>query len=197
MSEQQTLQQAKADVVRTRVIEGVVSLLDAGRPLTFKEVAQETGVPERTVYRYFPTRTALLAAVFEWTNEQIGHEGPRPTTEAGLVALVRQAFRGFDEHAPVVRQMLIEPGGRSARLADVADRRRAAIQLVRNEAPGLDRATRDRVAAAIQILTVAATWQSLNDYWDLDGPDAAETSALAIELLLEAARTRARRTSTP
>jgi AcrR family transcriptional regulator len=190
MTERATLQQAKADVVRTRVIDGVASVLEAGRPLTFKEVAHEAGVPERTVYRYFPTRTALLAAVFEWTNEQIGHEGPRPTTEADLVALVRRAFRGFDDMAPVVRQMLVEPDGRAARLADVAERRRAAVALVRNEVPGLDRATRERVAAAVQILTVAATWQSLREYWDLDGPAAAETSALAIELLLDGARTR-------
>jgi AcrR family transcriptional regulator len=194
MSERATLQQAKADVVRIRVVEAVASLLEAGRPLTFKDVAQEAGVPERTVYRHFPTRTALLGAVFEWTNERIGYDGPRPTTEAGVVALVRQAFRSFDAQAPVVRQMLIEPDGRRARLADVADRRRSAFELVRNEAPGLDRATHERVAAAIQVLTVAATWQSLQEYWDLDGSDAAETSALAIELLLEGARTRARQT---
>jgi AcrR family transcriptional regulator len=191
MAEERSLQEARADVVRARVVEGVVALLDSGRSLTFKDVAVEAGVPERTVYRYFPTRTALLTAVFDWTNEQIGHEGPRPTTQAGLVALVRQAFRGFDDHASVVRQMLIEPEGRAARLADVAERRRSAIELVKHEAPGLDRATRDRVAAAVQILTVAATWQSLHDFWDLDGPAAAEASALAIELLLEAARARA------
>lgn len=191
MTEQPTLQEAKADVVRARVIEGMVALLDAGRAVTFKDVAAEAGVPERTVYRHFPTRAALLSAVFDWTNAQIGHDGPRPTTHAGLVALVRRAFRGFDDHAPVVRQMLIEPEGRAARLADVADRRRAAIDLVRHEVPGLPRAMRDRVAAAVQILTVAATWQSLRDYWDLDGAAAAETSALAIDLLLEAARARA------
>ena len=78
--------------MRARVVQGVASLLDAGRPLTFKEVAEEAGVPERTVYRHFPTRAALLAAVFEWTNGQIGFDGPRPTTEQGVVALVRHGL---------------------------------------------------------------------------------------------------------
>ena len=191
MSELRSLRETKADVVRSRVVDAVIALLDDGHSPTFKDVATAAGVPERTVYRYFPTRAALLSAVFEWTNQQIGQHGPRPTTEAGVVELVRQAFRGFDEHAPVVRQMLIEPDGRAARLADVDERRRAAIELVRNEAPGLDPATNDRVAAAIQVLTVAATWQSLGEYWDLDGRAAAETSTLAIELLLDAARARA------
>lgn len=185
-----TVRELRADAVRGRVVDAAVAVLTDDRTLTFKEVAREANVPERTVYRYFPTRTALLAAVFAWTNDQIGHAGPRPTTESALTELLRQAFRGFDRHAPVVRQMLSEPDGRLARLADVDERRRAALALVSNEAPGLDPATRDRVAAAVQVLTVAATWQSLNEYWDLDGDAAADVSALAIGLVLEAARAR-------
>jgi AcrR family transcriptional regulator len=180
----------RADAVRGRVVDAAVAVLHAGRPLTFREVSLEADVPERTIYRHFPTRAALLAAVFEWTNEQIGYQGPRPTSESALVALVRQAFREFDRHSAVVRQMLIEPDGREARLADVDERRRAATELVQNAAPGLDPTTRDRVAAAVQVLTVAATWQSLHEYWDHDGEEAAEISALAIELILDAARAR-------
>lgn len=70
-------------------------------------------------------------------------------------------------------------------------RRQAAIEVVRNEVPGLDRDLTERVAAAVQVLTVAATWQSLHEYWDLDGQGAAETVALAIQLVLEGARARA------
>lgn len=195
MSRQQPLREARADLVRTRVIEGAVALLEEGRPLTFKAVAHQAGVPERTVYRYFPSRAELVAALFERTNERIGHDRARPTTADALVELLHRAFQGFDDHAAVVRRMLIEPEGRDARLADVADRRRAAIELVDHEVPDLDRVTRDRLAAVIQILTTASTWQGLHDYWDLAGPEAAETSALAIELLLEAARGRARRTT--
>jgi AcrR family transcriptional regulator len=196
MPERAPLKEARADVVRVRVIDAVTSLLRAGQPLTFKDVAREAGVPERTVYRHFPTRTELLAAVFEWANHQIAQEGPRPTTAADAAEWVRQAFRGFDRLAPVIRQMLIEPDGRTLRLADAADRRRAAIELVENEVPGLDPLARDRVAAAIQVLSVAATWQSLHEYWDLDGPDAGETSVQAIELLLEGARARTRQPPT-
>lgn len=193
MTDPPPLRQARADVVRDRVVGAVPALLAEGRPLTFKEVAHQAGVPERTVYRHFPTRTALLEAVFAWTNEQIGIDGPRPTDREGLARNVREAFRGFDALAPVVRQMLVEPDGLTARLADVDARRRSAVALVDHEAPGLDEATRDRVAAALQVLTVAATWQSLHDYWDLDGTEAAEAAVLAIELLLDGARARSAR----
>src|SRR5687768_364903 len=104
---ERSLTEAKADVVRTRVVGGIVEVLEAGRPLTFKEVALAAEVPERTVYRHFPSRKDLLSAALKWTNEQIGFQGARPTTEAELLALVRQAFHGFDQHAAVVRQMLL------------------------------------------------------------------------------------------
>ena len=43
----------------------------------------------------------------------------------------------------------------------------------------------------MQLLTTAATWNTLRDYWDMDGAEAAETAALAVELLLDGARARA------
>ena len=58
--------------------------------------------------------------------------------------------------------------------------------------PDLDASTRAG-GRRVQLLTAASTWQALHDYWDMDGSEAAETAALAIELLLEG---RARRRGT-
>lgn len=44
------------------------------------------------------------------------------------------------------------------------------------------------MAATVQLLTAAATWQTLRDYWDMDGEEAAETAALALGLVFEGAR---------
>jgi hypothetical protein len=64
---------------------------------------------------------------------------------------------------------------------------------VAHEAPGLDRGDARRLAACLQLLSAAATWQTLRDYWDMDGAEAAESAALAIRLLLAGARQRKRR----
>jgi AcrR family transcriptional regulator len=147
------------------------------------------------VYRHFPSRKALLEAAIDWTNARIGHEGDRPTREEELVALVRQTFRGFEAHAAVVRRLLMEPDGLAARVRDVDSRRRAALELVRNEVPGLDEESTARIAAAVQVLTLASTWDSLHAFWDQDGDEAAETAVLAVQLLLEAARARTTRSA--
>jgi AcrR family transcriptional regulator len=185
------LSEARSELVRGRVLEGVAALLERGEALTFAAVASAAGIPERTIYRYFPTREALLGALYEWANARVGTEGERPGDAEGFTRFVRQTFTGFDALAPVVRELLIAPEGRLARLAQNPERQRAALALVRHEAPRLDAPSARRLAAALQLLTAAASWQNFRDYWGMDGAEAAETSVLAAELLLEAARARA------
>lgn len=182
----------RANAVRERLLDGVAALLAAGGDLTFTKLAKVAAVPERTVYRYFKSREDLLAAVFEWSNRRIGFDGALPVDSAGAAALVRKVFPGFDAIAPVIHELLIAPEGLAARRANLAERRKAALQIVRSEAPTLDRRAAKRVAAILQLLTSAAAWQTLRDYWDMDGEEAGETAAFAIELLLAGARRRPR-----
>jgi AcrR family transcriptional regulator len=177
-------------------MEGVARLLAAGHDLTFAKVATEAAVPERTVYRHFPTREALLAAVYAWANQRIGFDGQLPTSSAEAAALVRRVFPGFDEIAPVIRELLIAPEARPARLSSVEERQRVALAMVDGEVPGLDPATRRRLAAALQLMTTAGTWLTLRDYWGMDGEEAGETAALAVDLLVRGARARRRRPPT-
>jgi AcrR family transcriptional regulator len=188
-----SLSEARSELVRTRVLEGVAAVLSRQEALTFANVAAAAGVPERTVYRHFPSRDALLGAVFDWANARIGFSGKHVASESELVELVRRVFRGFDDISPVVLELLSAPEGRAARLANKEARQDAFVALVRREAEGLDRATTKRVAAALQLLSTASAWQALHDYWDMDGAEAAEASALAASLMLEGARARARK----
>lgn len=107
-----------------------------------------------------------------------------------MASLVRRSFPGFDEIAPVVRELLIAPEGRLARLRHRTARQRASLAMARREAPELDTKRRRRLAAVLQLLSQAATWQALREYWDMDGAEAAEASAQAIELLLAGTKAR-------
>jgi AcrR family transcriptional regulator len=175
------LREARQAVVRDRVLDGVAKLLAQGEDLTYARVAAAAGVPERTVYRYFRTRQDLMTAVVAWVNERTGR--PRGTTRDEAIELVRQLFPIFDEVAPVVREVLMAPEGLAARLDDNDERRAAARAVVDREVPGLDDDTARRLAAVVQVLTSAATWQTLRDYWDMDGAEAAETVAVALTML--------------
>lgn len=187
-----TLSDARAELVRERAIVGAAAVLERGEALTFAAVAAAAGIPERTLYRHFPTREALLEALYDWVNQQLAADRERPRDAAGLARMVRQVFPGFDGMAPVIRELLAAPEGRLARLAANPARQRAALALVGHEAPGLAPAEARRVAAVMQLLTAAATWQALRDYWGMDGVESAETAVLASQLLLAGARARGR-----
>jgi AcrR family transcriptional regulator len=187
-----TAQAARSEAVRERILEGIRDLIEAGEELTFARVAKAAGVPERTLYRYFETREALFAAVFAWANKKIGFDGELPADRAAAQRLVRRVFPGFDEIASIVHELLVAPEGLAARQQNLEKRQRAATAIVKSELD-LDRTTTRRTAAIVQLLTTAATWQTLRDFWGMDGKEAAETAALAIELVLDGARARAQR----
>ena len=144
-------------------------------------------MPERTVYRHFPNRDALMAAVFAWANERVGFGGAGPTTADEMTAMVRQVFPGFDTIEPVVDELLSTPEGRRARLASLDERRASAEAVVADAAPNLRPAERRQVAAVIQVLGTAAVWQALRDFWDWDGETSAAAVATTIDLLLAGA----------
>jgi AcrR family transcriptional regulator len=188
-----SLPDARAALVRGRILEGMSAVLAQGDAPTFANVARAAGVPERTLYRHFPTREALLSGMFDWANERLGFHGELPTSREEVSALVRRVFPGFDSLSPVIHELLVAPEGRTARLSNKGARQRAALAVVRDAAGALDRTAARHVAAVVQVLTTAAAWQALRDYWDMSGAEAAEASALAVELLLEGARARGKR----
>jgi AcrR family transcriptional regulator len=174
----------RAEAVREQVMRGVCELIDAGDPVTFGKVAAAAGVAERTVYRHFPTRDALIAALFHHANAEIGFDGELPTTAEAMTVMVSRVFPGFDTIAPVVDELMRTPEGRRARLARLETRREAATAVVRDALPDLDAATTRQLAAVVQVLGTAAVWQALRDFWDMDGEQAAAAVSTAISRLL-------------
>ena len=179
-----TVQEAKAAVVRQRVLDGVAALIAAGDDVTFAKAAAAAGVPERTVYRHFPSRDALIAGLYADTNARIGFAGEPPRTAAEMTAMVQLVFPGFDSVAPVVAELLASPEGRRARLGALDERRAAARDVVASARPDLDEDAARQLAAVVQVLGTAAVWQALRDFWDLDGAAAAAAVTTAIDHLL-------------
>ena len=181
---QLSVREAQAELLRERVLDAVCDVIRAGEEVTFARVAVAAEVPERTVYRHFPNRQALISALFDHVNQRIGFGGELPTTAEAMTAMVQRVFPGFDGVAPIVDELLSSPEGRQARLDSIEDRRRAALAVVANARPDLDHETARDVAAVVQVLGTAAVWRALRDFWDLDGEQAATAVTTAIDALL-------------
>jgi AcrR family transcriptional regulator len=174
----------KADT-RALILATVERLL-ADRSLeqfSLADVARAAGITERTVYRHFETRDALLEATWKMVNDSIGIRS-FPATAEELVALPQIVFPAFERKADVIRAMLASPQGRELRLRVNKERQAAIRAAVRDARPKLREPAFTRLCAAVQLLYSASGWATMRDYWGLEGAEAGRAASEAIATLL-------------
>jgi AcrR family transcriptional regulator len=68
----QNLRDRQREETREQILRAVGHQLEQGplEDLSFAEIAKDAKVGERTVYRYFPTKEALLGAFWAWMQSQ-------------------------------------------------------------------------------------------------------------------------------
>jgi AcrR family transcriptional regulator len=176
-----------ASLTQGRIMQGLAQMLTAGTEITFRSLAQASGVPERTLYRYYPNKEALLAAFWIWLNDRLGMP-PAPRTPHELVDGIATIFAAFASSEPLIRAMLHDPHGRATRLAHAEARRRRLQAALAPVLAPLDTAARRRLLASIQVLISAAGWETMRDYSELGPAEAADAAQWAVAALIAAAR---------
>lgn len=182
------LRTAQAAATRARILEACAALMTRGIELTYGTVATEAAVQERTVYRHFPTKGELEIGLWGWILEHLTHVdfGSRTTDE--LVAAMHRSFAGFDDGAPLIQAMLHSRQGLDVRLRQQPERRAMFEACAATALPEAPLSARQDVAAALQVLYSAPTWETLRTFWGLDGAQAADVVEFAIRSLLAGAR---------
>ena len=154
--------------------------------LNFTQVAEVAGVGERTIYRHFPTKDALLNAWWAQHKAKIG-QPDFPDTPAAVAAFPLRAFPLMDKDNAIMRGAVLSPQGRALTLAHNDKRQAAFLKTVKDAAPDLCAQSQRDLAAIIQLLQSATAWLTLKDYWGLDGEQAGAAASVAITTLLNAA----------
>src|SRR5258708_26876411 len=92
------LRDKQREETREQILRAVGHQLEAGRQddLSFSEIAKDARVGERTVYRYFPTKEALLGAFWAWMQSQAVAPPERPKPPRSLPR-IRQALNAPHE----------------------------------------------------------------------------------------------------
>jgi AcrR family transcriptional regulator len=173
------------DLTRERILDAAIALMadDRDGPLTVADVAARAGVTERTVYRHFQTRDALVEAVWPRMQARVQSLG-FPRTADDLITTPLHLFPKFDDNEHLVRASVYSQSGREVRLRANGERQSAMLACVADAMPGLDAEARRRRAAIVQLIDSAYGWALLKDFWDMDGAQAATAAAEAIAVLL-------------
>ncbi|MEQ1956243.1 TetR/AcrR family transcriptional regulator [Mesorhizobium sp. CN2-181] len=191
MTETMTPMSARAELAmltQDRIMRGVADILATGNgDVTFKALATASGVPERTIYRHYATKEVVLSSFWSWMNERLGMPAP-PRSPEELVEQVPAVFEAFQAGEPLVRAMLHDPHGRTARLGGGDARREKFGEALKDVLAGLELSDRTRLLASVQVLFSAAGWETMKDYWGLSSPEAADAAQWAIQALIEHAK---------
>jgi AcrR family transcriptional regulator len=172
---------------RERIIEAGCTLLRRSgirdwRALTIRGVAQQAGVNERTVYRYFGSERGLRDAVMHRLEEKAGIEleGMRLEDVAGFAARIFDHVSSY----PGRPKPPLDPT-----LSDASVRQKAALlAALAARTWGWTDSERTSAAALLDVLWNVASYERLVTEWALDHAQAIETVSWAIKLVTDAIR---------
>lgn len=180
-----TLRGEYKEMTRQRIIDSAIDLLrERGEQvLTIAAVAKMANVTERTVYRHFETRDALIRAVWKAMQGRVA-SGGFPETAAALLESPCRLFPKFDDARELVRASIHSPAGLDIRMHSNPERKRAITASVRDALPGLDETTLRRRAAIAQLINSAQGWEVLTHFWGMTGEEAGAAASEALAVLL-------------
>jgi AcrR family transcriptional regulator len=152
------------------------------RALTMRGVAEEAGVNERTVYRYFGNERGLRDAVMHRLEEKAGIEleGMQLENVADIAARIFAHVSSY----PVRPKPPLDPTLTDANLRQ----RNALLGALRDGTSEWSDTERSSVAALLDVMWSVATYERLASDWEMDPDQAIRTVAWAIGLVEDAIR---------
>jgi AcrR family transcriptional regulator len=158
-------------------------------PFSHETVAIRANVSARTVYRYFPTRNDLTAALWSKLRDETGTRWPQAEKE--IVPQLRRTFRQFEQVAELTRAAIAAAATTDYPVHGSSEGRAAFRQSLSVLIGGLSMAEGKRLVAAGVAIYSAPFWQMLRDRGQLSARDAEEAAATAMQALISAARRKA------
>jgi AcrR family transcriptional regulator len=191
MTSSVSLRDEHAAAARHRILAAVAELVERGEPeeLTMPEVAAASGISLRTIYRYYPTRDALIEAAGRWIgNELMRHPYPRTLDE--VADLFEVGCPDFDKRPGLVRALALSRLGRRVRGYRRRERLGAISKALRDELGAAPPAEIRRAEAVLAYLHNMLAYTTLRDESGLDGEEIGRAIGWAIRTLIDDLRRR-------
>lgn len=188
-----------ADRTRNQLLEAASSLIgELGHVPAIREVAEAAGVSRATAYRYFPSRSRLIAAVVDSSLGPVRRfESQLQDVDSRVVELFGTTFVRFREFEPQMRsalQLSLEHAALEAagRLEEDRYRRGYRIDILRRTFAPLRRTmparSVDRLCKAMSLLFGIEPYVVLKDIWNCDNEEVCQIALWMARALLRQAQ---------
>jgi AcrR family transcriptional regulator len=188
MSSTTTLRDDQRAVTRRRIVRAVSDLIAEEHPATVSvpAIARRAGVGVATVYRYFPSKEALLDAAAHEVVTPSAARLPRSfdEVEQSLVA----AWSELEEQLPLVRGQFASPVGRELHRRRWEAKHAVMAELLRAEDVDPEGDAGRRLLAVADVLTSSSALLELRDKAGIAVADAAAWCAWAVRVLHDASK---------
>ncbi len=178
-----------AEQTRRRILQALATQLVSNNSPDFvlEQAAADAGVSRRTVFRHFPDRESMLAALADLVWETTGSVAI-PRTPAEFVAALQASYRMFDSNADLMQALLLSELGRGVR-SRMRDRRLSGNAAALDEAVAcLPEKEQAAVKAVLGHLISAESWWQLRATFGVQEPAASEAVSWVVGLVLDALR---------
>lgn len=173
---------------RDRIVKAVSALIAEEHPasISVPAVAARAEVGVATVYRYFPTKEALLDAAATGVVTPVAARLPRSFAE--LDHSLAAAWTELADQLPLVRNQFASPVGRDLHRRRWETKHAAMIEVAR--ADGIDPSSEAgrRLLGVADVLTSSTALLELHDKAGVPAADAADWCAWAVGVLVTATK---------
>jgi AcrR family transcriptional regulator len=179
------LRERQSEQTREAILEAIAAeLAENGlQELHIPAVARRAGVSIRTVYRYFPTRDALLDAAEEWIDRSIGSADFSRSIDE-FPSMTENVFRQFDANETMMLAHWATSLGRDVRERGRKRRQQAYKDALRDITGNLSRTDARAAHAVISYLMSSRTWKTLREEFGMSGAESGKAAAWALRVLI-------------
>jgi len=179
-----SLRDAQRALTEQRIVEALAALIDEEHPLeiSMTAVAKRAGVSEPTLYRHFPTKRDLFAALAGYQFRTVA-AGLAPASADDLAEAVRTVYQRSASIESVVRWTLAATDPQRVPRPNVQARLALIRTALGGQADDDDDDDAQFLLRTLLLLTSPMAWLYWKDYLGLDPAAAAETAGWAIKTL--------------
>ena len=188
-----SLRERQAEELRASLRAAFVELVleRGGSGFSLHDVAAAAGVSDRTLYRHYPSREALIEAVTTEEVAELERERRDDVADVGAAiftdgAVIADAFELFEKHGDLVRALrMLRASGEESPAS--AERTRLAREQLRQA--GVDPAAVDQLTALLRLISGGDAWARMAEPdLALDAREAGYAAHWAAQVLIRAAQ---------